>query len=214
MIAPAHARTVGGALLGVVAAFALSASVALGAPGNNGTIKVHDEREPSPVVKNEPHVDCPFHFHFFFADANQSGDWWVLTWAPGDKGVLVASGSYTTLSNGEFITEDLTLNAGHYKLYWEGDTTPGGNQPIKHKVFWVDTSCAQAVVESPPESPPEGGPAAGPGQTPFNGSTSATVPAPNNGTPSGTELAVVLAGGSALALVVLRPVRGSIRRRK
>jgi hypothetical protein len=214
MIAPARARTVGGALLGVFAAFALSASVALAAPGNNGTVKVHDSPgEPSPEIKNQPHVDCPFHFHFFFADAFQSGDWWVVSWSPTGDGSVVLTGSYTTDSNGEYVTPDQQLDAGHYKLYWEGDTVPGGNTPIKHKVFWVDTSCEQAVEESPPESPPEGGPAAG-GPTPFNGSTIASAPAPSNGPVSGTELAVLLGGGSALALVVLRPVRGSIRRRK
>jgi len=218
MIAPARARTVGGALFGVLAAFALTASVALGAPGNNGTIKVHDEREPSPVVKNEPHVDCPFHFHFFFADAGQEGAWWVTPWAPtGSKAGSVASGTYATDQNGEYVTEDLTLDAGHYKLFWEGAENPGGNTNIKHKAFWVDTSCEQAVEESPPESPPEGGPQQGgpaAGQpTPFNGSTVESAPAPTNGDTSALTLAALIGGGSALALVTLKPVRRGIRRR-
>ena len=210
MIAPARARTVGGALLGVFAAFALSASVALGAPtgapGNNGTIKVHDDREPSPDIKNQPHVDCPFHFHFFFADAGQTGDWWVMTWPPTGPQVFSGlAGSYTTNANGEYVTGDLTLDAGHYKLYWEGRNS----QNVKHKAFWVDTSCQQAVEESPPE----GGPAAGGEPTPFNGAIADSAPAPTNGGTNALELAVLLGGGSALALVVLRPVGRGIRRR-
>jgi hypothetical protein len=209
MIAPARARTVWGALLGVAAAFALSTSVAFGAPGNNGTIKVHDDREPSPEVKNQPHVDCPFHFHFFFADAAQAGDWWVMVWPPtGPMTFSGLAGSYLTDSNGEYVTGDLVLDAGHYKLFWEGDTTPGGQQPIKHKVFWVDESCEQAVEESPPEE--GGGPAAGGEPTPFNGSTAAAPASTTSNT--GMELAVLLGGGSALALVLLRPVRRGIRR--
>lgn len=205
MIAPARARTVGGALFGVFAALALSASVALAAPGNNGTIKVHDSPgEPSPEVKNEPHVGCPFHFHFFFADAGQSGTWWVMEWPP--TGAMVFSGlagSYTTDSNGEYVTGDLQLDAGHYKLYWDGDTVPGGNTPLKHKAFWVDESC-------PPE---EGGPVEGGGEpTPMNGSTT-SAPTATSGDTGALMLAALLSGGSAFGLVLLRPVRRGIRRR-
>jgi len=139
--------------------------LALGAPsstaaadGNNGTIKVHDAFEPDPVVKNEPHVDCPFHFHFFFADAGQTGDWWVLEWAPNDKGAATGvSGTYHTNSDGEYVTSSLTLPAGHYKLFWEGRN----GQNIKHKAFWVDESCAPVLAPAPTPTPtPAGGIAA------------------------------------------------------
>ena len=136
-------------------ALGVPSSAAAAAPGNNGTVKVHDAFEPDPVIKNEPHVDCPFHFHFFFADAAQSGDWWVLEWAPGDKGAATGvSGTYWTDSNGEYVTASQSLPAGHYKLFWEGRN---GNN-IKHKAFWVDTSCVAAAPTPTPT--PAGGIAA------------------------------------------------------
>src|SRR5918999_5413610 len=95
----------------LTAALLLMTSTALaqdpeGPPGNNGTIKVHDNNpgEPDPEVKNQPHV-CEFDLHFFFADANQSGDWWIESWPPtGDRSVVLSSdteGTYLTDANGE-----------------------------------------------------------------------------------------------------------------
>ena len=106
------------------------------APGNNGTVKIHDgATEPSPEVKNQPHV-CTFHLHFFFADAGQAGDWWIESWPPtGDRGTVMA-GTYLTNENGEDRQPEegaYQLPDGHYKLFWEGRNT----QNIKHKVFWV-----------------------------------------------------------------------------
>ena len=40
------------------------------------------------------------------------------------------------------------LPDGHYKLFWEGATNPGGQLEIKHKVFWVD--CPPEVTPSAP----------------------------------------------------------------
>jgi hypothetical protein len=137
-----------------------------GAPGNNGTVKIHDEYEPDPVIKNEPHVDCPFHLHFFFADSGQTGDWWIQEWSPNDKGTLVWSGSYTTDSNGEYVTGPISLEAGHYKLFWEGDK---GNR-IKHKAFWVDNDCEPQAAPAPTPTP-----------TPVPGATPAPTPTPQGG---------------------------------
>jgi hypothetical protein len=112
-----------------------------GASGNNGTVKIHEGAdEPSPEVQNQPHV-CTFHLHFFFGDAAQSGDWWIQSWPPtGDRSTVLA-GTYTTDANGEDRDPDAgayDLPDGHYKLFWEGATNPGGQTNIKHKVFWVD----------------------------------------------------------------------------
>lgn len=125
-------------------------------PGNNGTIKVHDNNpgEPDPEVKNQPHV-CEFDLHFFFADADQRGDWWIESWPPtGDRSVVLSSdteGRYMTDANGEDRKPDdpnayYSLENGHYKLFWEGATNPGGQQNIKHKVFWVDCPVAEAEL--------------------------------------------------------------------
>jgi len=72
--------------------------------GNNGTVKIHEGgTEPSPEIKNQPHV-CTFHLHFFFADAAQTGTWWIKSWSPTGDGTVVLSGAYQTDVNGEFRT--------------------------------------------------------------------------------------------------------------
>jgi hypothetical protein len=118
--------------------------------GNNGTVKIHEGGgEPSPEVKNQPHV-CTFHIHFFFADAGQSGNWEIQKWAPGPKGAVVLRGTYHTNSKGEDrqppAPNFYSLPDGHYKLFWDGDT----GKHDKMKVFWV--KCAS--TETPPPSHP------------------------------------------------------------
>jgi hypothetical protein len=91
----------------LVGAFALLAPVAAsptGAPGNNATVKIHNGgTEDEPIINNEPHV-CTFHLHFFFADAAQTGDWWIESWPPTGNGTTVLSGTYLTDANGEYRT--------------------------------------------------------------------------------------------------------------
>jgi hypothetical protein len=153
-------------LIALISAFVLlAASIAPslaghpdGAPGNNGTIKVHDNNpgEPDPEVKNQPHV-CEFDLHFFFGDAGQTGDWWIQEWPPtsdsgptSDDADAELSGVYEDLEGDREDREPdtagtyYTLPDGHYKLFWEGAVNPGGQQNIKHKVFWVD---CEASVE-------------------------------------------------------------------
>jgi len=114
-------------------------------PGNNGTVKVHEgATDAEPIVKNEPHVVCSFHLHFFFADTGQSGDWKIKDWPPtGDK-TLVLSGTYATGASREYKTDVYTLAAGHYKVYWQGDEA----KLWKHKVFWVEP-CAPPPTPTP-----------------------------------------------------------------
>jgi len=124
----------GFSLLGLAAG---STFAQTGPPGNNGTVKIHDGgTEPSPKVRNQPHV-CSFHLHFFFADAGQAGAWWIRSWSPTGSGATVLTGNYVTDANGEFRTPAepgaYTLPDGHYKLFWEGRSSSN----IKHKVFWV-----------------------------------------------------------------------------
>jgi len=188
--------------------------LALGAPGsvaaadgNNGTVKVHDAFEPDPVIKNEPHVDCPFHLHFFFADAGQTGDWWILVWAPGDKGAATGvSGSYTTDSNGEYVTGELRLPVGHYKLFWEGDP----NKQIKHKAFWVD-NCDPILAPAPTPTPTPAGAIASATPTP----TPVAMQLPNTATVETStaqsdgylwQIAFAAFAGLLAAALVLSPV--------
>ena len=148
----------------LVAAFAApGTATSTDAPGNNGTVKIHEGgTETEPIVHNEPHV-CTFHLHFFFADPFQAGTWEIQEWSPGDKGTVVLSGTYDTNGDGEDRDPDepgvYTLPDGHYKLFWDGDLDTEKHD--KHKVFWVD------CLETPPptfeqsvgpgtESPPPG----------------------------------------------------------
>ena len=135
------------ALAALVVSLLSIASPVLGvAPGNNGTVKIHEgATEEEPIVANDPQV-CTFHLHFFFADPAQAGDWWIEEWAPGDeKGTVVLAGAYDTANDGEDRQPEegvYELPDGHYKLFWEGAATPSGNVEIKHKVFWVDCEAA------------------------------------------------------------------------
>jgi hypothetical protein len=196
-IAHRRFRTMGGALLGLATAFALSASVTLASPpGNNGTVKIHDgATDTEPIIKNEPQV-CTFHLHFFFADPTQSGTWWIQSWPPTGDMTTVLSGSYSTDSTGQDRQPPsgvYTLDNGHYKLFWTGDES----NLIKHKVFWVN---CPPEVEKPTPMPPGGGAAITP--TPFNG---ATDPSSRSGGNTTLALALLLSGGSAFAFVLLRP---------
>jgi hypothetical protein len=199
-----------GALLtaGLLGTLAITGPTALAAltdtPGNNGTVKIHDGAgEPSPEVRNQPHV-CTFHLHFFFADPEQSGTWEIQEWSPGDKGVVVMTGTYDTVGDGEDRqpeTGAYKLPDGHYKLFWDGDT----GKHDKMKVFWV--RCApttQPVTPARPTPTPAGAgqPAAGtPTPTPVGGqqpagATPTPTPNENNGNVGGTGGSPAPGGGS------------------
>jgi hypothetical protein len=159
---------VGALLLGAAIA---PTSFASTATGNNGTVKIHDgATEEEPIVHNEPHV-CTFHLHFFFADPFQAGAWEIQKWSPGDKGEVVMSGTYNTNPSGEDRQPEegaYTLDPGHYKLFWDGDT----GKHDKMKVFWVDcasptgspTGSGAGETESPTDTPTGSG--AGETETP------------------------------------------------
>ena len=137
-----------------VAAVALLASPAgaepAGAPGNNGTVKIHDGAgEPSPVTQDEPHV-CTFHVHALYFDSGQVFTFTVQSWEPtGDRSVVL-SGSITADATGEGRLRSgggVRLPDGHYRL--TVDTGNGTTTQDKHKMFWVEC----AAETSPPPSP-------------------------------------------------------------
>lgn len=184
-IAHGRARTVWVALLGTATALALSASVVAAAP-NSGTVKIHDGTgEPAAEIKNEPKVGCPFYLHFFFSDPDHTGTWWIQSWPPtGDK-TTVATGLYAAEGNGEDIVGPLSLDEGHYKLYWKDDDS----NLVKHKVFWTE-ACEAGLGEEPTP-------------TPFEGASGS----PSSGGAGTTTIALILAAGSAAAtLLFLRPL--------
>lgn len=109
------------------------AVLAKDAPGNNGTVKIHDgSSEVEPITGNEPHVGCGFHLHFMFGDTDQVGTWEIQSWPPTGDGTVVLSGTYDASGDGE-DRQDARLTSGHYKLFWAGDT----DKHAKQKVFWV-----------------------------------------------------------------------------
>ena len=188
-IAHRRARTVWGVLLGLATAFALSASVALAEP-QSGTVKIHDGTgEPAAEIKNEPKVGCPFFLHFFFSDSSHTGTWWIQSWPPTGDMTTVATGSYAAGGDGEDIVGPLSLDEGHYKLFWEDDES----NLVKHKAFWTE-ACEAGLGEEP---------------TPFQGASGGL----SGGTGGDTSLmlALLLSGGSAAAFVLLRPSARRIR---
>jgi len=197
-----------GALLtaGLLGTLAMAGPTALAAahpdtPGNNGTVKIHDGAgEPSPEVRNQPHV-CTFHFHFFFADPEQSGAWEIQEWSPGNKGAVVMTGTYDTVGDGQDRqpeTGAYSLPDGHYKLFWDGDT----GKHDKMKVFWVRCAPTTPVTAATPTPTPAsaGQPATG-GPTPTPGGAglpAGATPTPNenNGNVGGIGGSPAPGGGS------------------
>ena len=174
-------------------------------PGNNGTVKIHDGAgEPSPEVRNQPHV-CTFHLHFFFADPEQSGTWEIQEWSPGDKGVVAMTGTYDTVGDGEDRqpeTGAYSLPDGHYKLFWDGDA----GKHDKMKVFWVRCAPITPVTAATPTpTPANAGQPAGATPTPTPGgaglpagATPTPTPTPNenNGNVGGIGGSPAPGGGS------------------
>ncbi|MFE0545206.1 LPXTG cell wall anchor domain-containing protein [Streptomyces sp. NPDC058891] len=106
------------------------------APGDNGTVKIHDAKTGEELRRNEPHV-CTFYLDAFGFDAVQEVDWHIEAWAPtaATKGATVKSGAITLDGKGHGRTADLSLPNGHYKLFWNFN---GENGDAKQKVFWTD----------------------------------------------------------------------------
>ncbi|KPC59879.1 LPXTG cell wall anchor domain-containing protein [Streptomyces chattanoogensis] len=120
----------------VAAALLLAPSAYATAPGDNGTVKIHDAKTGEELRKNEPHV-CTFYLDAFGFDGDQQVDWHIESWAPTAdvKGETVKTGSLTLGGEGHGRTQDLSLPDGHYKLFWNFD---GEHGRAKQKVFWTD----------------------------------------------------------------------------
>ena len=101
-----------GALSAVAAAALLSAPAAAHAtaPGDNGTVKIHDASTGEELRKNEPHV-CEFYLDAFGFDSVQQVSWHIEAWAPtaAVKGETVKSGAITLDGEGHGRTADMTL---------------------------------------------------------------------------------------------------------
>ncbi|MFB6870926.1 LPXTG cell wall anchor domain-containing protein [Streptomyces sp. NPDC056323] len=178
----------------VAAAILLAPAAHATAPGDNGTVKIHDAKTGEELRKNEPHV-CTFYLDAFGFDSTQKVDWHIEAWAPTAhvKGETVKSGSLTLDAEGHGRTPDQSLPDGHYKLFWNFD---GEHGRAKHKVFWTDCGDGKPGSEKPGGGKPGGGkptPSASE-STPAKPSSSPSSPsgpaqpteAPTASTPAGT----------------------------
>ncbi|MFC7220461.1 LPXTG cell wall anchor domain-containing protein [Streptomyces polyrhachis] len=179
--------------------FAAPAALA-DAPGDNGTVKIHDATTGEELMKNEPHV-CTFYLDAFKFDSTQKAEWRIVAWKPtGDNKTEVASGAITLDDEGHGRTEDLNLADGHYKLFWNFE---GENGAAKHKVFWTDCEDSTESPEPSGSATPSDSPK--PGESVEPTASGSNAPAPNGGD-GGSDLAetgatVGITSAAGLALV-------------
>ncbi|MGW8365185.1 LPXTG cell wall anchor domain-containing protein [Streptomyces wedmorensis] len=117
-------------------ALAPVAAASNGPKGDNGTVKIHESKTGEEIKANQPKV-CEFYLDAFHFDAEQKATWRIEAWANNDqdKGTEVKNGAITLDAKGHGRTEDMTLDNGQYKLFWNFD---GENGKAKHKVFKVE----------------------------------------------------------------------------
>lgn len=187
------------AIVGILSAalIAAPANATNRVPGNNGTLKVHEQGTPSQFINNDPKV-CNFNFEGYNFDLDQDGLVVITTQGGGNdrsevKRVYMPAATAADTHGTYTETEYLTLPNGHYKTTVYGKDKHGAyniDLKAKSKVFKVQ--CDSAVVEdedtvATPGNPTENdnnGVGAGsdtPGQT---SSTSTTTP--NTGQVAGT----------------------------
>ncbi|MFE5088966.1 LPXTG cell wall anchor domain-containing protein [Streptomyces sp. NPDC056638] len=166
----------------VTAALLLAPTAYATAPGDNGTVKIHDAATGEELRKNEPHV-CTFYLDAFGFDAGQNVDWRIEAWAPTAhvKGETVKTGSLKLDGKGHLRSEDQSLPDGHYKLFWNFD---GEHGKAKHKVFWVDCNDDSKPGGGKPGDDKPGGDKPGGGKpgeaTPSESATEPGSAAPSN----------------------------------
>ncbi|MFF4886103.1 LPXTG cell wall anchor domain-containing protein [Streptomyces nigra] len=193
-----------GALSAVAASavLCLPAAAHATAPGDNGTVKIHDSATGEELRRNEPHV-CTFYLDAFGFDPAQQVDWHIEVWAPtaGVKGETVRSGALTLDDEGHGRTADLTLPDGHYKLFWN---FAGEKGAAKHKVFWTD--CAEDETAPSPSASASGSGSGSeaPGETPAAEAAPSASPSPQGGegdlaeTGNGAPVGLLSAAAAAL----------------
>jgi LPXTG-motif cell wall-anchored protein len=168
-----------GALCAVAsAALMVAPSAHATAPGDNGTVKIHDATTGEELRKNEPHV-CTFYLDAFGFDAVQEVDWHIEAWAPTAdvKGETVKSGEITLGADGHGRTDDLSLPDGHYKLFWN---FAGENGSAKHKVFWTDCPDDGDGGGSTPSGSPSGSASAPPSSSAGESADPSASPSPGS----------------------------------
>ncbi|MEU3655191.1 LPXTG cell wall anchor domain-containing protein [Streptomyces sp. NPDC032161] len=168
------------------AALLLAPTAYATAPGDNGTVKIHDAATGEELRKNEPHA-CAFYLDAFGFDAGQDIGWRIEAWPSTAKvkGEIVKSGSLALDAKGHGRSPDQSLPDGHYKLFWNFD---GEHGKAKHKVFWVDCEDEGNPGGGGSATPPS--PSATPGEPSPEGPSEPTSPSepagPSTPAPSGS----------------------------
>lgn len=112
--------------------------------GDNGDVKIHRSTTAVTDQRNEPHV-CTFYLDAFNFDSGQSVSWKIESWPPTGNRSVVKSGTLVLNGNGTGHTGNMSLQNGHYKLFWN---FAGENGFAKQKVFWV--ACPGKTPSPPP----------------------------------------------------------------
>lgn len=124
------------------------AAVEDNAPGNNGTLKVHEFGTPSGTENNDPKV-CNFNFEAFNLDANQTGT--VTIEAHGNTAAITpVSVSLATDENGNGSTAYVnSLANGLYKATLDNKFGTAEGEKAKSKVFKVECEGGRGEVGVP-----------------------------------------------------------------
>ncbi|MER6301667.1 LPXTG cell wall anchor domain-containing protein [Kitasatospora sp. NPDC001539] len=170
-------------LLLAPAAHAAAGGNGKGAPGNNGTVKIHDAATGQEDVRNEPKV-CTFYLDSFGFDPNQDVIWAIVQMDHGQE-TLAAWGDLPVDGHGHVRTEDIELPDGQYKLYWQSVELVNGELPEdadlnnpKHKVFKVD--CGGKAPSGKPSPTATKTPSAGPTTVPSATPSHSASPTPTH----------------------------------
>lgn len=114
------------------------------APGNNGTIKVHEQGTPANTESNDPKV-CFFNFEGYGFDKGQSGVIVISSQMNGKDKVGVKQVNMPAAdSNGYTETAYVAVPDGHYKTTVYGKDTRGNpdhNQDLKAKSKVIKVKC-------------------------------------------------------------------------
>lgn len=120
------------------------------APGNNGTLKVHEFGTPANSESNDPKV-CVFNFEAFGLDANQTGNVTIEAQNPTAPITPVviplatdASGNGQTTPYVNAANSPYILQSGHYKATLDNKFGTDPGDKAKSKVFKVE--CAAPVL--------------------------------------------------------------------
>lgn len=149
-------------LLILLAASLLATAIPASATHNNaGTLKVHDNEDENPDVRNVPHVSCDFWLEAF-GMSDDEGTITFFSWPPtGDKTVVTPGAGSADLTwsaddgdkSGDyhFLQGPFFLAEGHYRVeIHTDDGHPGSDSRhfAKTKTFWVEP------CEGEPVNPP------------------------------------------------------------